>query len=111
MKRRKTLGRIFTGVLAALAVVALSVPAAVAVPAAPAVTMAEQQNQVSASYDALDIYPQEQDVLTPKFSGMVVSDTTSFSASAPEGTVVLFVIGGVVSNVDPAKGEWQIGSP
>ena len=68
---------------------------------------------VSASgvaFDALEIFPQEANALTPRTGGATSNDTRTFDAGLPPSTTVLFVIGGTVNSINATTGEWLIGS-
>lgn len=61
-----------------------------------------------ATFDALEIFAQEQNVVA---AGAPVSDSTPVAAGLPADTTVLFVIGGVATEVNAVTGEWKVGNP
>ncbi|MBI4337614.1 MAG: hypothetical protein HY683_07300 [Chloroflexi bacterium] len=103
--------RAFAGLLVAMLVASLLPLASQAAPPGAPSQVGERQAAASSTFNAVEIFSQEPHVLTPKATGGITADTTRFSAGVPQGTTVLFVIGGVVSAIDAAKGQWKIGSP
>ncbi|MBI2850788.1 MAG: fibronectin type III domain-containing protein [Chloroflexi bacterium] len=110
MGKQKILTKLFSGLMAALMVTFVLPTAALAVPQPAGFPTGGGQYSVSPAFDAVEIFAQEPNVLTPRSAGAITNNTTAFDAALPASTVILYVIGGRVGAIDAANGEWRIGS-